>query len=553
MNGRSSPSVADRIASLLDPTPKDFDPEDVNSGFDAADFASAARGAPVETPRSKARSKLSSRKTLRDEQQPELPDAYTGQVVSRAQLKTRLQKFDDDDDDDDDDGSDDEDLDSENEDLELGSDSESGVDLEDDSEDGSTDSDSSDLEAAPVAPQHRQVLDIMAALETQSVSLFTKQQLAQQEAQKEQLEKAEHVRHQLTWWESAVGLRIHGQRLLDLGNQLPAPAAQQAFREQSPQANSLLQEVRTGLSGLIQDLVSTRAAMAEQFPGMEPAAEAGHWAVAAASSSNKRPAKKLKSSSSSGSSDSQQKAAEDLSSEELWERLSTQFEQELSFHNSAIDHWNAQVEASSGRLALRQRAFSAINQGVLAQIDAALDANQDQLVAASRVVGPEFRLLGQPEPKPTDSGAEAAGAGSRLDPGLQDTLPVKELGKKAALPAGVTALSEPQCSLAYNDVQFYQQLLNDLISQKGANSGLLDAGQLEEQRRSRRRAKQSAVDRRASKGRKIRYVVHAKLQGFMAPQDEENFNPLFPADELFTSLFGGRAGMQSGQPREAAL
>lgn len=49
-----------------------------------------------------------------------------------------------------------------------------------------------------------------------------------------------------------------------------------------------------------------------------------------------------------------------------------------------------------------------------------------------------------------------------------------------------------------------------------------------------------AVDRRASKGRKIRYHVHEKLVNFMTPVDLEA--PQFAA-QLFGNLFGGvRAG-----------
>ena len=46
------------------------------------------------------------------------------------------------------------------------------------------------------------------------------------------------------------------------------------------------------------------------------------------------------------------------------------------------------------------------------------------------------------------------------------------------------------------------------------------------------------VDRRASKGRKLRYHVHEKLANFMAPQELEA--PQFAA-QLFTNLFGGGA------------
>lgn len=48
------------------------------------------------------------------------------------------------------------------------------------------------------------------------------------------------------------------------------------------------------------------------------------------------------------------------------------------------------------------------------------------------------------------------------------------------------------------------------------------------------------VDRRASKGRKLRYHVHAKLVNFVAPRPPAA-EPAF-ATQLFANLFGRRAG-----------
>lgn len=48
-----------------------------------------------------------------------------------------------------------------------------------------------------------------------------------------------------------------------------------------------------------------------------------------------------------------------------------------------------------------------------------------------------------------------------------------------------------------------------------------------------------AVDRRASKGRKMRYHVHPKLVNFMTPMELEA--PQYAA-QLFSNLFGGGGG-----------
>ena len=50
-------------------------------------------------------------------------------------------------------------------------------------------------------------------------------------------------------------------------------------------------------------------------------------------------------------------------------------------------------------------------------------------------------------------------------------------------------------------------------------------------------SKKSTVDRRASKGRKIRYVVHPKLVNFTFPIARKE--PMIPEDVWFKSMFGG--------------
>jgi protein AATF/BFR2 len=52
--------------------------------------------------------------------------------------------------------------------------------------------------------------------------------------------------------------------------------------------------------------------------------------------------------------------------------------------------------------------------------------------------------------------------------------------------------------------------------------------------------KKQNVDRKASKGRRIRYTVHSKLQNFMFPVPYANQNELgfsMDSERLFTSLF----------------
>lgn len=95
---------------------------------------------------------------------------------------------------------------------------------------------------------------------------------------------------------------------------------------------------------------------------------------------------------------------------------------------------------------------------------------------------------------------------------------------------------------AFDDTDFYQQLLRDVIESRGPG-GTEEAGEQEWIRRQKalKMKRRKSLDTRASKGRKLRYQVHEKLQSFMVPIStsygawhEEQ------VDELFTSLLGAR-------------
>ena len=96
---------------------------------------------------------------------------------------------------------------------------------------------------------------------------------------------------------------------------------------------------------------------------------------------------------------------------------------------------------------------------------------------------------------------------------------------------------EYDCEI-FDDDDFYHNLLRELIERKSGSDENQQDNWLQIQKL-RARAGRRKVDTRASKGRKIRYDIHAKLVNFMAPVinslpgqiSEEAKN------ELFNSLF----------------
>lgn len=87
----------------------------------------------------------------------------------------------------------------------------------------------------------------------------------------------------------------------------------------------------------------------------------------------------------------------------------------------------------------------------------------------------------------------------------------------------------------FDDSKVYQQLLKDFVSQHASRD---DQAATQERLRTKHPSTKKNVGRRASKGRKVRYVVHSKLTNFTFPQNRTTQTMLDP-DEWFKSLFGG--------------
>jgi protein AATF/BFR2 len=114
----------------------------------------------------------------------------------------------------------------------------------------------------------------------------------------------------------------------------------------------------------------------------------------------------------------------------------------------------------------------------------------------------------------------------------------------------------------YDDTVFYQSLLRDLVEQRMSSSEAMTGGldnlhQLPSRlpihpiTGMRNDKNRKEVDTRASKGRKMRFNVHEKLQNFMAPEDRGSWT-VRARDEFFASLLGKSASGLLGEGDESA-
>ncbi|KAF2105755.1 apoptosis-antagonizing transcription factor [Lophiotrema nucula] len=95
----------------------------------------------------------------------------------------------------------------------------------------------------------------------------------------------------------------------------------------------------------------------------------------------------------------------------------------------------------------------------------------------------------------------------------------------------------------YDDADFYGLLLKELL--ESHSNGAAGAAEFVVQapwQVAREAKTKKVVDTKASKGRKLRYTVHEKLQNFMAPEDRGLWGDR-QREELFSSLFGRRLGL----------
>lgn len=90
----------------------------------------------------------------------------------------------------------------------------------------------------------------------------------------------------------------------------------------------------------------------------------------------------------------------------------------------------------------------------------------------------------------------------------------------------------------FDDTKVYQQMLKDFVA---SNQSSAVQGAQERLKKQSSSSKKKDVDRKASKGRKIRYTKVPKLANFTYPLSRPNNSAGLDEDEFFKSLFGGVA------------
>lgn len=208
----------------------------------------------------------------------------------------------------------------------------------------------------------------------------------------------------------------------------------------------------------------------------------------------------------------------------LWERTE-KIESEIRPHRRAVlDKWSSKVRGSgappNAQGKLLNRGSSNQQQSITSVLDAHLATESSQ-------------ITGRLAKKTSDSN------------GVNGSTPVTESVQEI-----------------YDDTPFYQSLLRDLVEQRMSSDALTNGAdnlqnlQLPENLSvhpttgMRKDKKKKVVDTKASKGRKMRYTVHEKLQNFMAPEDRGTWGDR-AREEFFASLLGRTVNGILGEEEDA--
>ncbi|KAK1248517.1 hypothetical protein MKX08_006737 [Trichoderma sp. CBMAI-0020] len=183
----------------------------------------------------------------------------------------------------------------------------------------------------------------------------------------------------------------------------------------------------------------------------------------------------------------------DFSNQQIWEQIQEDDQRAVKFREDRLDKWSRKVQsvtvaAPASKLGAKPKTL--------------ISALQDQLA------NPDGRLVKRTRVPRSCAPAQAS----------------KKITESEDI---------------YDDADFYQLLLKELVDQRTVESAAEQSSAVASvMLTANKEAKtRKVVDRKASKGRKLRFTVHDKLQNFMAPEDRRAWEQ-GAIDRFFGTLFG---------------
>ncbi|KAJ5484171.1 Protein bfr2 [Penicillium diatomitis] len=506
---RPARSLADQLADLEDPTPKDFDPEDIERDVDSIGDDGPKNPSDVTAGREHYQSVGKGK--LRKSEPADLGKQYAGARVSRDQLEAES-----DDDpfaahsgdesasasDEDDFGSIAETSNSEIDGDEQEELSDEEEEDDDDDEDYDSEEEGSDThtrgpssvkpkingaERPAASNDDRDELRRLMASDQKTIAATISQ------AAKADAAKGKAVKQQRSTFDALLNTRIKLQKGMGAINQMAGAVAETKEANGSENADKTNSEA-------IKSAEEAALALWSTLEGLR---------IALADAHNKDGVRKRK---------RLDPVSNSTSAQSLWQRMSDLEADSVLHRRAVLDKWSSKVRGPAASLPNARGKLLGSASGTQT-ITAVLDAH----VA-------------------TEMGDRAS---KRARPGTAPTGNSPDESQEAV----------------YDDTVFYQSLLRDLVEQRMASEAMTGGLDTLQQMPSRlpihpitgmRNDKnRKEVDTRASKGRKMRFNVHEKLQNFMAPEDRGSWT-VRARDEFFASLLGKSASGLLGEGDDSA-
>ncbi|XP_021560222.1 protein AATF isoform X2 [Neomonachus schauinslandi] len=323
----------------------------------------------------------------------------------------------------------------------------------------------------------------------------------------EEVEKGRAVKNQIALWDQLLEGRIKLQKALLTTNQLPQPDVFPIFKNKGgPEFASALknkiQKIHEGIKKKIR-ITCNPTAQSEEISSED------EELVEEKKQQRRAPAKRK------------------LEMEDYPSFMAKRFSDFTVYRNRTLQQWHDKTKLASGKLG---KGFGAFECSILTQIDHIL-MDKERLLRRTQTKRSVYRVLGKPE--------------LATHP-LPESLP----GQPEILPqAPANAHLKDLDGEVFDDDDFYHQLLRELIERKTSSLDPNDQVAMGRQWLAIQKLRSKIhkkVDRKASKGRKLRFHVLSKLLSFMAPIDHTTMND-DARTELYRSLFGQLRPPDEGQ------
>ncbi|XP_012300897.2 protein AATF isoform X3 [Aotus nancymaae] len=331
----------------------------------------------------------------------------------------------------------------------------------------------------------------------------------------EEVEKGRAVKNQIALWDQLLEGRIKLQKALLTTNQLPQPDVFPLFKDKGgPEFSSALKNSHKALKALLRSLVDLQEELLFQYPdtsylvdGTKP--NAGSEEISSEDDELVEEKKQHR---------KRVPAKRKLEMDGYPSFMAKRFADFTVFRNRTLQKWHDKTKLASGKLG---KGFGAFEHSILTQIDHIL-MDKERLLRRTQTKRSVYRVLGKLEP--------AAQPVPESFPGEPEILP------QAPANAHLKDVDEE----IFDDDDFYHQLLRELIERKTSSLDPNDQVAMGRQWLAIQKLRSKIhkkVDRKASKGRKLRFHVLSKLLSFMAPIDHTTMND-DARTELYRSLFG---------------